>query len=507
MLAVSLLVSRRLARWAIEPLRELNGRAHELGSGGLHVPRTPTPVRRKSSPSRSHSTRWRTGSTTSVRSQRRFVADASHQLRTPLTALRLRLENLETEDPAAFATTRDAALLETSRLTRLVDGLLAFARAEGRRLDRQAVDVSAIVNQRQVAWAPLAAEHGIDLRVEPHSATSAAAIIVPGHLDQILDNLIDNALDATPPGHVVRERHERRATVEIHVPDEGRGMTDDDRERAFDPFWQKAEGSRTEASVSVSRSSTSSSAPAAEPWSCNPRPVAESTQQSDSPVRATRATGIRTRNKREGAQVGEASSFTGRSRLSCACRVTLGANVLVPEPDNRGRAEDCEVRELDDDAGDHVVRVGVLREHRLPRSEIVGREPISELAELRDGVEDFGNDVHADGRADRAHGCIGQGGEQRPEGQEHGEPEGDVAGRDNRTRVMSAPALSRMLTIVPKSPRLPTDGTVTGCEPNRMTPAMSTATVTTMVHTQIITPATRAFRDEEPTARTGRMSR
>ena len=104
-LAVSLLVSRRLARWAIEPLRELNGHAHELGSGGLHVHADtdagPPEVVALAVTFNEMADRL----DDLVRSQRRFVADASHQLRTPLTALRLRLENLETEDAAAFATT------------------------------------------------------------------------------------------------------------------------------------------------------------------------------------------------------------------------------------------------------------------------------------------------------------------------------------------------------------------------------------------------------------------
>ena len=99
-----------------------------------------------------------------VTSQRRFVADASHQLRTPLTALRLRLETLDPESAA----TRDAALEEVARLTRLVDGLLSLARAEGARPVREPVSVTAVLAERHEAWLPLAAEQriGLDLDVE-----------------------------------------------------------------------------------------------------------------------------------------------------------------------------------------------------------------------------------------------------------------------------------------------------------------------------------------------------
>jgi signal transduction histidine kinase len=174
-----------------------------------------------------------------VTSQRRFVADASHQLRTPLTALRLRLENLDAGDPDTVAATRDAALQETSRLTRLVDGLLALARAEGRREERQTIDVGAVVADRREAWAPLAAEHDITLRVTGDDGSAVTAMAVPGHLEQILDNLIDNAVDVTPEGGTVQLAFASTGrAVEIHVADEGPGMSDEERRRAFDPFWQ-----------------------------------------------------------------------------------------------------------------------------------------------------------------------------------------------------------------------------------------------------------------------------
>jgi signal transduction histidine kinase len=161
-------------------------------------------------------------------------------LRTPLTALRLRLENLDTDDPDAVTATRDAALLETARLTRLVDGLLALARSERHRPERQPVDVSEVVMQRYEAWAPLAAEHDIDLRYEANGDESPVdAMIVPGHLEQILDNLIDNAIDATPEGHSVRLRVDHTGgAVDVHVIDDGVGMTDEQRRQAFAPFWQ-----------------------------------------------------------------------------------------------------------------------------------------------------------------------------------------------------------------------------------------------------------------------------
>jgi signal transduction histidine kinase len=69
---------------------------------------------------------------------------------------------------------------------------------------------------------------------------------VPGHLEQILDNLIDNALEATPASGTVDLRVSRAAgAVEVHVSDTGRGMSEPDRLRAFDAFWTNGNGSRS----------------------------------------------------------------------------------------------------------------------------------------------------------------------------------------------------------------------------------------------------------------------
>lgn len=240
LLAVSVLVSHLLARWAIGPLRALDTVAARLGSGVLsaraQVERGPPEVVALAVTLNEMAERLET----LIQAQGRFVADASHQLRTPLTALRLRLDNLDAADPATVDATREAALSETARLSRLVDGLLALARGEGQRPARRALDVSATVGERHAAWAPLAAEQGVDLRFEGPGGP-LLALVVPEHLEQMVDNLIDNALDATPTGRAIVLRVANAGDgVEIHVADEGRGMTPDERQRAFDPFWRGA---------------------------------------------------------------------------------------------------------------------------------------------------------------------------------------------------------------------------------------------------------------------------
>ena len=168
--------------------------------------------------------------------QRAFVADASHQLRTPLTALRLRLENLE--GAGGLQSPSDLALViaEADRLSRVVDGLLALTRSEGVRAAREPVDVGAMLRERVEAWSALAEERqiGLEYRTPPSSADETgrlAALVCHGTLEQVLDNLLSNALDATPAGGNVSLTAESvDESIEIHVVDTGPGMSAEERE-------------------------------------------------------------------------------------------------------------------------------------------------------------------------------------------------------------------------------------------------------------------------------------
>jgi signal transduction histidine kinase len=169
-----------------------------------------------------------------VASQRGVVADVSHQLRTPLSALRLRLELLFHEE-GGTSEEAQGVLDELSRLSRLVDGLLAVARAEAATAPAEVVDLGAAVADRLGVWAPLAGERGIDLRLDQDKATGAW--VVRDHLDQILDNLLANSFDLEPPPNRVRARVTGDGqTAAISLADDGPGMTDQQREVAFQRF-------------------------------------------------------------------------------------------------------------------------------------------------------------------------------------------------------------------------------------------------------------------------------
>jgi len=177
-----------------------------------------------------------------VHGNRAVIADVSHQLRTPLAALRLRLDLLATDTDPATGHELAGALDELARLSRLVDGLLAVARAENIVPVPTAVDVAEVARERVVAWHPVADDRGIALEARgvgsavgsARARASVLAWIGEGHLEQVLDNLIANALDALGAGgHVTVTTAVTTAGARITVADDGPGMNAEDRERAF----------------------------------------------------------------------------------------------------------------------------------------------------------------------------------------------------------------------------------------------------------------------------------
>ncbi|MDP4586181.1 MAG: HAMP domain-containing histidine kinase [Microbacteriaceae bacterium] len=175
-----------------------------------------------------------------IRQQRAFASDASHQLRTPLTALLLRIESareaLEANPTQAADRLRDAEI-EVERLTTIVEGLLAIARSDSGSTEVTPIDVAEIARGRVENWRALAEEHGITIAYE--GPTSAPALALSGAVEQIVDNLVDNAIGHSPPGTAVLVRVRGLArVVELTVIDAGPGMTLEQCERAFDRFWR-----------------------------------------------------------------------------------------------------------------------------------------------------------------------------------------------------------------------------------------------------------------------------
>ena len=174
-----------------------------------------------------------------VERQRAFAGTASHQLRTPLTALRLRLEQvaMQTREAPELSAAVDSALQETDRLHRMIEGLLALSRADDTAAGPVDVDISAIVEERSEHWRPLADERGVSIGVVASRGVAVSA--VPGAVEQIIDNLVDNALEVSPPDATLTLSVVGGDThVELHVIDEGPGLDAAQRARAFDRFWR-----------------------------------------------------------------------------------------------------------------------------------------------------------------------------------------------------------------------------------------------------------------------------
>lgn len=172
-------------------------------------------------------------------SQRSFASDASHQLRTPLTALRLKLENAAAvvENPDASADAIEAASAEVVRLQMLVDGLLALARLEGSNPQLEHIDITSAIKTKVELWMPLAQERNIQLIAK--TATGLQAAATPMAVDQILDAYLDNALDFTPDGGTITVSAKQvDDRIEVEVIDEGPGISAEDAVKAFNRFWR-----------------------------------------------------------------------------------------------------------------------------------------------------------------------------------------------------------------------------------------------------------------------------
>ena len=230
-------VSLALARSVARPLEELEGTAVRLGDGDLGaraaVPNKPEEIRVLAE--RFNQTAERLELL--VNSQRAFVADASHQLRTPLAAMRLRIENLSYDVGPEANEDVEGALAEVERLARLVDALLALARAEQAESAPESIVLADLLAECVGAWGPLVASK--DVRIELDVPAELVVAATPGNLDQVFDNLINNALEVAPRESALDIRATREGdAIMVRFGDAGPGMSEEQRARAFDRFWR-----------------------------------------------------------------------------------------------------------------------------------------------------------------------------------------------------------------------------------------------------------------------------
>ncbi|MEO8600627.1 MAG: ATP-binding protein, partial [bacterium] len=175
----------------------------------------------------------------SAAAQRRFVADAAHELRSPLTALSLQAERLEAADMSGQARERLTSLRDGIHRTRgLLDQLLTLARVqESSHGQTASVSIQYVFRQVLEDLMPLAEVKNIDVGVV--SELDANVSVQEVDLKTLVKNLLDNAIRYTPDGGRIdlsvrtNDHH-----VTVQVDDTGPGIPEDERIRVFDPFYR-----------------------------------------------------------------------------------------------------------------------------------------------------------------------------------------------------------------------------------------------------------------------------
>jgi signal transduction histidine kinase len=228
-----------LSRWILRPVHRLDEAVHTLTTGDLtaHAEVGPGPpeLRRLIGDFNRMADAIRVSSA----QQRALVADVSHQLRNPLSALQLRVDALADQVVPAARADHRLAMAEIERLTAVLDDTLAMARAQEDRSAVVAVDVLETARGRLRVWSEPAAAGGTEMRLVGEAACWALA--PPGALDQVLDAVLHNALRFTPGGTVTVAVAPAGAEVELCVEDDGPGLSEAERAAAARRFWRGAD--------------------------------------------------------------------------------------------------------------------------------------------------------------------------------------------------------------------------------------------------------------------------
>jgi signal transduction histidine kinase len=176
-----------------------------------------------------------------LRVQQDFVADASHQLRTPLTGLRLRLEALAERfrDERPVERELEAAMGEIDRLSLIVDELLILSRAGEHELPGERMDLRGAIERAAERWRAAAADRGIELELAGEQG--AEGWCAAPDLERSLDSLVENALTYSPAGTTVKLE---AAPGRIAILDEGPGLAPGEEEAVFERFSRGSAGRR-----------------------------------------------------------------------------------------------------------------------------------------------------------------------------------------------------------------------------------------------------------------------
>jgi signal transduction histidine kinase len=237
-LLACVVVAIRLTRWVLRPVRDLDAVTHEIATGRLsaRVPAHagPPELRRLTGAFNEMADHVEDA----ISQQQAFVADASHQLRNPLSALLLRIENIGLGLPPEWLDELEETRIEGRRLAQVLDELLALARAEHHSGRLEIVDVPALVRERVAAWRPVGDTRGITLR-RTGGTDPVTAFADRTSLGSALDAVLDNALKFSPPDSTVQAAVDVDGDrVRIRVTDEGPGVAPEELSKVGRRFWR-----------------------------------------------------------------------------------------------------------------------------------------------------------------------------------------------------------------------------------------------------------------------------
>jgi signal transduction histidine kinase len=243
-LALGLLIGSVIAGQIARPLRRLERVASDVAEGDLEARALVEGFREQRSLGVSFNVM-----TDRIRrlldSQRAFVADASHQLRTPLTALRLRLEEATAADdvgPGARAEL-EAGVREVDRLAEIIEELLVLSRAGEREMPGERLELEPLLAETLARWRPAAAERRIGLESRPASGAlngaNGAVWCARADAERILDVLMENAIGYSAEGSLVTLA---AAGGRVEIADGGPGLSEADLASIFERFHRGSAG-------------------------------------------------------------------------------------------------------------------------------------------------------------------------------------------------------------------------------------------------------------------------
>lgn len=237
-LLAALVVAYLLARGIAQPITRLEEAAQRVAGGDLDARAAVEGTNEQRSLARSFNAMTdRLGRM--VRAQREFAADASHQLRTPLTGLRLRLDEARVAgDRAALEHELDAGLRELDRIAETVDELLVLSRTGERDTPGEVLDPSELAETAAQRWRPTAASRELDLHVEANGSTQRVWC-ARADIERALDAVIENAIRYGAGGRNVTIR---AVGSTIEVLDEGIGLAGGEQDEVFERFYRGIAG-------------------------------------------------------------------------------------------------------------------------------------------------------------------------------------------------------------------------------------------------------------------------